>query len=150
MIRNVLYAHLHVDASYLQGNILITPSGNACLGDFGIMDGFSTLWHYRFRQGTVRYIAPERLDFDNIDSASKKSDVYSLAMTSFTVRSFSIGKLSDTQCNDPITIRSSQEYCHMMGPTTTALSLPTLDMGNDPSVQVIKMRTNGCGTKYGT
>lgn len=45
----------------------------------------------------IRYLAPERLEFlndlssresdDYYNSASKESDVYSLAMTSFTVRS---------------------------------------------------------------
>jgi len=122
VIQNGLYAHPHVDASHIQGNILITPDGNACLGDFGIAGGFPDSWGYRFKQGTVRYMAPEQFDnHDGIDSPSKASDVYSLAMTSFTVRSSSIGKPSDTQYNHPINIRSSQGCFHMTGFVTTRL-----------------------------
>ncbi|KAF9649102.1 kinase-like protein [Thelephora ganbajun] len=66
------------------GNILITQDGRVCLGDFGISGGFSDLSFTRFKLGTARYVAPERLDSLN-SPPSKQSDVYSLAMTSFTV-----------------------------------------------------------------
>ncbi|KAF9649110.1 kinase-like protein [Thelephora ganbajun] len=66
------------------GNILITQDGRACLGDFGISDGFSDLSFIRFKLGTARYMAPERVSLLN-SSPSQKSDVYSLAVTSFTV-----------------------------------------------------------------
>ena len=38
----------------------------------------------------------------------------------------------------------------MMEFTTITLSLPELNLGNDPSVQGIEMRTDSCGTAYGT
>ncbi|KAF9641934.1 kinase-like protein [Thelephora ganbajun] len=66
------------------GNILITQDGRACLGDFGILSGFSDLSFIRFKLGTARYMALEQVSLFN-SSPSKKSDVYSLAMTSFTV-----------------------------------------------------------------
>jgi len=49
-----------------------------------------------FKLGTIRYMAPERLGSgDRANLASKESDVYSFAMTSFTVRSTSVGKQND-------------------------------------------------------
>jgi len=84
---------LQVDTSYVQDNILITPDGNACLADFGITDEFPQLSCRIFKLRTARYTAPERFDgVNDIDLASKESDVYSLAMTSFTVCSSSVGK----------------------------------------------------------
>ena len=74
----------HIDARCIKGNILVTGDGRACLGDFGIVGAFGDLSFPRFKLGTARYMALERLDFFN-GSPSKKSDVYSLAMTSFTV-----------------------------------------------------------------
>jgi len=80
------------------------------------MEELPYFWGYRFKQGTVRYMAPEQFDdVYDVDLASKQNDVYSLAMTSFTVCSSSIGKPSDTQYNHPINIRSSQGCFHMMG-----------------------------------
>jgi len=94
-MRNSLYAHLCVDAPCVQDNILITPDGNACLGDFGIAPGFPNI--LLFKLGTIRYTAPERFNgVDGIGPASERSDVYSLAMTSLTVCSSFIGKPSDT------------------------------------------------------
>jgi len=81
--------------TYIQGNILITRDGNACLGDFGITT--ARRWLPMFKLGTIRYMAPERLGSgDRANLASKESDVYSFAMTSFTVRSTSVGKQNDT------------------------------------------------------
>ena len=133
---------LAVNASHFQGNILITPDGNACLGDFGIRSAFATLWWYSFRPklGTARYMAPEQFDHNSsVRFASKESDIYSLAMTSFTVCPSPVRKESDTCCNHPVAIRSSQGYRHMMGFTTTTLSLPALNPGNDLPAQEIKM-----------
>jgi len=93
-MRNGLRAHLRADAPCVQDNILITPVGNACLGDFGIACRFPNI--LRFKLGTIRYMAPERFNgVDGIGLASERSDVYSLAMTSLTVCSF-IDKPSDT------------------------------------------------------
>jgi len=86
-------ADLHVDTSYVQDNILITRDSNARLTDFGITNEFANITRRMFKLRTARYMAPERFDFDNdISYASKQSDVYSLAMTSFTVCSSSVGK----------------------------------------------------------
>ncbi|KAF9649128.1 kinase-like protein [Thelephora ganbajun] len=66
------------------GNILITQDGRACLGDFGISGTFGDPSFVRFKLGTARYMALEQANLLN-SSFSKKSDIYSLAMTSFTV-----------------------------------------------------------------
>jgi len=91
VIRSGLYADLRADTPYVQNNILITPDGNACLADFGITNETAGLNPRMFKLRTARYMAPERFhrtifDTNGINPASKESDVYSLAMTSFTVR----------------------------------------------------------------
>ena len=90
---------LAVNASHVQGNILITPDGNACLGDFGIGGVFTELWFwadgFRPKLRTAQYMAPEQFAHtNNIKFASKESDIYSLAMTSFTVCPSSVRKES--------------------------------------------------------
>jgi len=90
-----LVCSLAVNASYIQGNILITPDGNACLGDFGIGGVLAQLGLHSFwpKLGTARYIAPERFSLDDrVEYSSKASDIYSLAMTSFTVCPSPAGK----------------------------------------------------------
>jgi len=92
--QNGLCTDLHVDTSYVQDNILITRDGNTCLADFGITYEFAYEDFRMFKLRTARYMAPERfhrteLDNNCINPASKESDVYSLAMTSFTVCSSS-------------------------------------------------------------
>ena len=90
---------LAVNALHVQGNILITPNGNACLGDFGIAGAFAWFWDYSYRPklGTARYMAPEQFANDNdVKFASKESDIYSLTMTSFTVCPSPVRKESDT------------------------------------------------------
>ena len=86
----------HANALYAQGNILITRDGQTCLGDFGIAGAFRGFSYEDHKLKTLRYMAPERLSeealcVDNlpvtIDGPSKASDVYSLAVTSFEVRS---------------------------------------------------------------
>jgi len=94
--QNVLCVDLDANTSYVQDNILITRDGNACLGDFGVTNELANLYHRKFKLRTARYMAPERFDDDDdVDLASKESDIYSLAMSSFTVRS-SVGKQSNT------------------------------------------------------
>ena len=97
MKRNGLCADMHIDASYVQDNILIARDGNACLADFGITNEFADITRRMFKLRTARYMAPERFYMNNVvGHASKESDVYSLAMTSFTVCSPSAGKQSNT------------------------------------------------------
>jgi len=81
--------------SYVQSNILVTQDGNVCLGDFGITGACGDFWFhgFRFKLGTARYMAPERFGYDyGAGPASEASDVYSLAMTSLTVCSSSVGR----------------------------------------------------------
>jgi len=92
--QNGLCADLYVDILYIQDNILITRDDSACLGDFGIASELYNLDYRKFKLRTARYMAPERffrssMVTDSINPASKESDVYSLAMTSFTVCSSS-------------------------------------------------------------
>jgi serine/threonine protein kinase len=82
--RNDLFTDRNIEVLRVKGNILITRDGRACLGDFGIVGAFGESSFTRFKLGTAQYMALERLDFFN-GSPSEKSDVYSLAMTSFTV-----------------------------------------------------------------
>lgn len=81
-------SHLHeldlLHGCIAPGNILISRDGRACLGDFGIVGNFGKLSFPSFKLGTARYMAVERMDLTD-GSPSKKSDIYSLAMTSFTV-----------------------------------------------------------------
>ena len=81
-----------VDPCHSQGNILIDEGGIARLGDFGItgiitdptvVEPGSTTTS---KPGLVRYMAPELL-LDPMNRPSKESDVYSLAMAAFEVRS---------------------------------------------------------------
>jgi hypothetical protein len=65
-------------------------------------------------------MAPERFSDDLIgaliiNAPSKESDIYSLAMTSFEVRS-SIVNHPTIRYNRSVVIRSSRGYCHMMTP----------------------------------
>jgi serine/threonine protein kinase len=75
----------HVDTWYVQDNILITQDGQACLRDFGIARAFT---YDTYKPETLRYMAPEQLKAYYPlppGNFSGKSDVYSLAMTSFRV-----------------------------------------------------------------
>ena len=96
---------MFINERYVKGNILITREGRTCLGDFGVVGGFGDLPFPRFKLTTARYMAPERLDLTG-GSPSIKSDVYSLAMTSFTVRSSPIVKQTKSRNNPPDFIRS--------------------------------------------
>jgi len=72
-----------------QNTILITQDGQACLGEFGITISFPCFWTQVYELSTLRYMAPECLSLKLRDwdpsGHSKEGDVYSLAMTSFSV-----------------------------------------------------------------
>ena len=82
---------MHTDAQCVQNNILLTQDGQMCLGDFAIA-GMFTMGRFSFEDyqpETLRYIAPERISRSTsspVAGPTKESDVYSLAMTSFSVR----------------------------------------------------------------
>jgi len=71
-----------------QENILITPNGQACLGEFGITGTFLHFDSRDHKLGIIRYIAPEcdPLGFQapKRSNPSEESDVYSLALTSLS------------------------------------------------------------------
>ena len=84
-------------AYFLQRNILIDESGQACLGDFGINHittdpSIGSERILSFKPDAQRYMAPELLDLSEYNpkncSPSEASDIYSLAMTAFEVSSF--------------------------------------------------------------
>jgi serine/threonine protein kinase len=90
---------LHTDAWYIQNNILITQDGQACLADFG----FATTFDLNLtlcKLETLRFTAPEclsrpfsgvpYLDHSYFHDPSKEGDIYSIAMTSFNVRSSAV------------------------------------------------------------
>jgi len=83
-----------------QNNVLITLDGQACLGDFGIAGALQDLAPDVYHLNTLRYIAPECLGTSILNrhpnKRSKESDIYSLAMTSFSVRSPDVKQLLDT------------------------------------------------------
>jgi serine/threonine protein kinase len=75
-----------------QGNILITRDGKACIADYGILGVFKDLTYEEHKLETLRYMAPERLSEDlfrltTVVGPTEASDIYSLAMSSFEVRS---------------------------------------------------------------
>ena len=86
------------DNRSVQGNILISDDGIAPLGDFGIVGvitGPTVVYLDNMtapKPGVVRYMAPEVLNPLQFgvshSNPSKESDVYSLAMTVYEVRSF--------------------------------------------------------------
>jgi len=60
-----------------------------CLGDFAIAGVFTLYPFKNYQQETLRYMAPERISdgiFSGVADPTKETDVYSLAMTSFSVR----------------------------------------------------------------
>ena len=71
----------------LQSNILINDEGNASLIDFGLAltlqaTGFTT----PMASCTLRYLAPERVNFANVEDkvlprVTKEADVWAFAMT---------------------------------------------------------------------
>jgi len=69
----------------------MTQDGQACLGDFAIAEMFTSyMFSFKhYQPETLRYVAPERFSDDissSVFNPTKESDVYSLAMTSFSVR----------------------------------------------------------------
>jgi len=101
----------HADARRVQNNILITRDGQACLGDFAIAGTFTWISYEFYQQETLRYMAPECIP-DGVKHPSRGSDVYSLAMASFSVCA-SFGNHPTAQYNRPVAIRSSRGYCHI-------------------------------------
>ena len=82
-----------------QNNVLITRDGQACLGDFGIAGAFRVLYVSACDLETLRYMAPERHPAGapthlEMTGPSKESDVYSLALTSFSVSSSVVNDLT--------------------------------------------------------
>jgi serine/threonine protein kinase len=89
--------NLHANAWHVQNNILITQDGQSCLADFGFAATFS-LKLRSYKLETLRFAAPECFsrdlprNFHPFNSSylcdpSKEGDIYSVAMTSFKVRS---------------------------------------------------------------
>ena len=93
----------HADARRTQNNILITRDGQACLGDFTIAGAFVCSYGYHQLE-TLRHMAPERFSDRGtflVGGSSRTSDVYSLAMTSFSVR---------TSFGNPLPLDTSSRY----------------------------------------
>ena len=73
-----------------QNNILITQDGQACLTDFGITGAFGRFFVDDYETETIRYMAPECVSMVGVhlgsgNGPSKLSDIYSLAVVSFSV-----------------------------------------------------------------
>ena len=135
----------------MQGNILVTHEGQACLGDFGISGVFRGLTHHYLALETLRHVAPERFSGDIsgeiINGPSKQSDIYSFATTSFEVCSSAVNYPS-AQYNYHVTIRSSQGYCLTMA-VIGLMSSPISDLGNNHPAQWTKVRRNCYRTLFG-
>ena len=131
------WAHLRLEARTdvcsLQGNILITDGGVACLGDFGItgvitdptvMESGSIT---TFEPDVVRYMAPELLNPSQFylanSNPSKESDIYSLAMTTYEASSPHI--VHGHYLHRCSVTRPSQGY-YRMGPLGGGSSFSTL------------------------
>jgi serine/threonine protein kinase len=91
--------NLHADAWHVQNNILIAQDGQACLADFGFAAGFRS-YPRVCKLETLRFTAPEGfttmissidlIDLQYLNYPSKEGDIYSVAMTSFNVRSSAV------------------------------------------------------------
>lgn len=97
---------LLTDLDNTQSNIFITQDGQACLGEFGIIGAFRRLNISTYDTESLEYMAPECSVWGE---PSKESDVYSLALTSFSVCP-TVANHPTTQSNLPITARSSRMY----------------------------------------
>jgi serine/threonine protein kinase len=83
-----------------QDNILVSPSGRACLADFGFGTVGDSVVALRTSTalggGTTRYSAPELLDpEENIPRTTRASDMYAFGCVCYEVR---ISSLPDTTC----------------------------------------------------
>jgi hypothetical protein len=78
-----------IDRVKRQGNILITPSGRACITDFGLSavindQAFSfTAGSSTVRPGTIPYTAPEL--FVQVEHANPAADIYAFACVCYEV-----------------------------------------------------------------
>ena len=105
-------------ANNVQNNILITRNGQACLGDFGLTGAFPRFHFSDYGLTTLRFMAPEWFVGESTGDLgtsrpSKESDVYSLAMTSFSVRSSVLNR--PATCNNlPAITRSLRGPCPTM------------------------------------
>jgi len=133
-----------------QNNILITQDGRACLGEFGITGSFECFEFEVYELTTLRYMAPECLLFGSEEPSkhSIEGDVYSFAMTSFSVRSYS-ANYPPPKYNPPLMVRSSRVYCHMTAATTTRSTRMSKAVCGRPA-QRTQVGINGCGTLLGT
>jgi serine/threonine protein kinase len=72
-----------------QENVLVDSQGRARLTDFGLATILiATATMATAGRGTIRYMAPELLDYEEFNSTgqpTKKSDVYALAITVWRV-----------------------------------------------------------------
>ena len=117
---------------FVQGNILISDGGVACLGDFGITGVTGDLEITEphtpvFDPGFSRYTAPELLNPSQFSLAnsnpSKESDIYSLAMTTYEASSPHI--VHGHYLHRCSVTRPSQGY-YRMGPLGGGSSFSTL------------------------
>ena len=135
-----------------QNNILITRDGQACLGEFGITGSFPFFEFTVYELPTLRYMAPECFSSQSWRQEPRKdlraSDIYSFAMTSFSVRSSGVNH-PPPKHNLPLTIRSSRVCCHMMAVTTTRSAMMLKAVCGHPA-QRTRVRPNGCRATYGT
>ena len=129
-----------------QNNILITQDGQACLGEFWITGAFRDLYFNTHELGTLQYMAPEC--FSPEIWSPKESDVYSLAMTSFSVSSHVVNHLT-TRYNRHVMIRSSRGYYRtVVGAVQRSIWTSELVRGH--LAERIQVRINGCRTPFGT
>jgi serine/threonine protein kinase len=142
-------ASLNADAWHAQSNILITQDSQACLGDFGIGRKHVHGMQYDRGSGHLRYMPPEQFGCpvymcEIKGGPSKEGDVYSLAMTSFEVRSSGMNHPT-ARYHYPITIRSSQGYYHTMTAMRVIRSTVLQPINDHPAQRT----EDGCRTPFG-
>jgi serine/threonine protein kinase len=89
MLVDMHYATFLISANDAQTNVLIDSEGHVRLADFGLVvvgDVTSGLLTNTARGGTDRYMAPERLDGEELDRLSAPMDVYAFGCLCLAVR----------------------------------------------------------------